>query len=166
MGDSTFYRRFTSFSTSLLTSSPRIPPRCLLGRLQRFSFCALFSFSLIAFVHISCKLLLMSHVRDQVRIVHLGGYFSTPPGISRECCVKHDRIMIRCRRIGAFVFLYGRQSRHSCDGSSRQYIRCKLCYRLDVQALSSSIDLNSHVRYSSSFIFHMLSSLSTSCRIC
>jgi hypothetical protein len=72
--------------------------------------------------------------------------------------------MIRCRRIGAFVFLYGRQSCHSCDGSARQYIRYKLCHRLDVQAPSSSNDLNSHVRHSSSFIFHLLSSSSTSCR--
>jgi hypothetical protein len=90
-----------------------------------------------------------SHVgfRNQVRIVHLGGFFSPATGFPSACFGLIFAIckLIPCRASSANRFQACWEIRYPCHGSTREYNRCKLCHRLDVQDPSSSIDINSHV---------------------
>lgn len=101
--------------------------------------------------HVTCAAILKKYFRDHVRMVHLGGYFSVPPGLDARAlctlCVKSLEVAILTpsRALSAVCLQGRRRCSYTRYGLARQHIRCKRCHRLDVQAASNCNGFRSHV---------------------
>ncbi len=118
--------------------------------------CATFCFSLLDALYL-CASHWSNWLRGQVRIAHLGGYFSVPPGFETSpiplqpagealsplliwlLTVRRTFFALQIQNCG---FMW-----NSFPRSPRQHYWCKCRHRLDVQAASSSNHFYSHVIY-------------------